>query len=76
METIFHLYAYLKQKHNLRFALGPTYPQVDMRPFHKADWTDFYGDVSEVVPNNAPEPRGKEIKLRMFVNSDHANDKV
>ena len=47
-----------------------------MRSFHKADWTDFYGDVSEAIPNNAPEPRGKEIKLRMFVDSDHANDKI
>ena len=28
------------------------------------------------VPNNAPEPRGKEIELHMFVNSDQANDKV
>ena len=45
-----------------------------MRSFHKADWTDFYGDISEVVPNNAPEPRGKEIKLHMFVNSDHASE--
>ena len=47
-----------------------------MRSFHKADWTDFYGDVSEVVSNNVPEPRGKEIELHMFVNSDHANDKI
>ena len=66
----------MKQKHNTRHALYETYPQVDMRSFHKANWTDFYGEVSEVIPNNAPEPRGKEIKLHMFVNSDHANDKI
>ena len=56
LETIFHLYAYLKQKHNSQLALDPTYPQVDMRLFHKADLTDFYGDVSEAIPNNTPEP--------------------
>ena len=76
LEIIFHLYAYLKQKDNSQLALDPTYPQVDMRSFRKADWTDFYGDVSEAVPNNAPEPRGKEIKLCMFVDSDHANAKI
>ena len=76
MEIIFHLYAYLKQKHNSRLALDPTYPQVDMRSFHKADWTDFYGNVAEAVPNNAPEPRGKDIELCMFVDLDHANDKI
>ena len=47
-----------------------------MRSFHKADWTDFYGNVSEAIPNNAPEPRGKEIELCMFVDLDHANDKI
>ena len=76
LETIFHFYAYLKQKHNSQLALDPTYPQVDMKSFHKADWTDFYGDVSEAIPNNAPEPRGKEIELHMVVDSDHANNKI
>ena len=37
-----------------------------MRSFHKADWTNFYGNVSEAVPNNAPEPRGKEIELHVI----------
>ena len=41
-----------------------------MRSFHKADWTDFYGDISEVIPKNAPEPRGKEIKLCMLVDCE------
>ena len=47
-----------------------------MRVFHQADWTDFYGDVMEAIPDNAPEPRGKPIILRAFVDSDHANDKI
>ena len=46
-----------------------------MRVFHQADWTDFDGDVKEAIPDNAPEPRGKPIILRAFVDSDHANDK-
>ena len=76
LETIFHFYAYLKQKHNSQLALDPTYPQVDMRSFHKLDCTAFYGHISEAIPNNSPEPRGKEIELHMFVNSDHSNDKI
>ena len=57
LEIFFHLYAYLKQKQNSQLALDPTYPQVDMRSCQKADWTDLYGNVSEAIPNNAPEPR-------------------
>ena len=49
---------------------------MDMRVFHQADWTDYYGDVKEAIPDNTPEPQGKLIILRAFVDSDHANDKV
>ena len=47
-----------------------------MKTFHQADWTDFYEEVKEAIPDNAPEPRGKPNILRAFVDSDHANDKV
>ena len=47
-----------------------------MRVFLQADWTDFYGDVKEAIPGNAPEPRGKPITLRAFVDSYRANDKI
>ena len=59
METIFQLYAYLKQNDNSQLGLDPSYSQVDRKSFQKADWTDFYGDMSEVIPNNAPEPRDR-----------------
>ena len=76
LQTVFHTYAYLKKRHNSRLALDPSYPEIDIRVFHQADWTDFYGDVKEAIPDNAPEPRGKPIILRAFADSDHANDKV
>ena len=57
LKIIFHFYAYLKQKHNSRLDFDPKYLQVVMRSFHKADWNYFYDNVSEAVPNNAPEPR-------------------
>ena len=76
LQTVFHIYGYLKKRHNSRLALDPSYPEIDMRVSHQADWADFYGDVKEAIPDNAPEPRGKSIILRAFVDSDHANDKV
>ena len=47
-----------------------------MRHFHQADMTDFYGEVKEAIPDNAPKQRGKPIIQRAFVDSAHANDKV
>jgi hypothetical protein len=42
----------------------------------ECDWSDFYPGASEALPCNAPKPLGKGVMLRMFVDSDHAGDKV
>ena len=66
---------YLKKKHNSRMVFDPTYPEIDQDGFKRYNWTRFYGDVKEAIPIDAPEPLGKEVDLRMFVDADHAGDK-
>ena len=75
LSALLQVFAYLKNRHNARLVLDPTYPEVDMTKFQKHDWTHFYGDVKEAIPSDMPEPRGKDIDLRLFVDSDHAGDK-
>jgi hypothetical protein len=36
---------------------------------------EFYGDVEEAIPPDMPPPLGKDIDLRMMVDSDHAEEK-
>ena len=36
----------------------------------------FYGGVTKAIPPNAPELRVKSVDLRMWVDSDHAGEKV
>ena len=68
--------SYLKIKHNSRLVLDPSYPGVNMSEFNSNDnWAPFYGDVWEAKPLNDTKPLGKEVTLRMFVDSDHAGDK-
>ena len=76
LEAVFHIYSYLHHKHNSRLVFDPTYPEIDVASFKDHEWTDFYGDVKEAIPVNAPAPRGKEVDLRLFVDSDHAGDKM
>ena len=76
LDAVLHVYAYLKKKYNSRLALDPTYPTIDMGEFKEHDWKQFYGDVKETKPLNAPEPRGKEVDIRMYVDSDHSGDKA
>ena len=47
-----------------------------MSVFKQCDWKEFYGDVQEAVPLNVPEPHGCDIDFRMFVDSNHAGDKL
>ncbi|KAI2500399.1 Reverse transcriptase (RNA-dependent DNA polymerase) [Fragilaria crotonensis] len=75
LEAVFHLFNYLDKRHNARIVFDPSYPVVDMSVFKECDWKAFYGNVKEAVPPNAPAPRGKDVDLRMFVDSDHAGDK-
>jgi hypothetical protein len=34
----------------------------------------MYGDVKEMIPSDSPVSRGKEVDLRLFVDSDHAGE--
>ena len=77
LEAVFHVYAYLKKKPNGVIVLDPTYPTIDLAEFNDgADWTNFYGEVKEAIPPNMPKPRGKSLVIRLFVDSDHAADKL
>ena len=76
LEVLYRVFAYLKNKHNAVMLFDPSYPPIDMETFKVCDWKEFYGDAKEPIPPNAPEPRGKEVDLRLFVDSDHAGDKL
>jgi hypothetical protein len=75
MGAIFHLYGYLKKRHISWVVLDPTYPDIDMSKFQEHDWKQYYGDVLEPIPSNAPKELGKSINLHLFVDSDYAGNK-
>jgi hypothetical protein len=75
LEAVFRVFEYLGINHNARVVFDPTYPSVDMGTFIKTDWKSMYGDVEEIIPSDAPASRGKEVDLRLFVDSDHAGER-
>ena len=76
LECLLHTFAYLKIKHNSRMVFDPTYPDIDMSQFKECDWKHFYPEAKEAIPGNMPEPRGKDVDLRVFEDSDLAGDSV
>jgi hypothetical protein len=75
LDAALHLYSYLRNNHNARLVLDPTYPKIDESNFKYRNWEGFYGDVKEELPPDMPKPLGKEVDLRLYVDSSHANDK-
>eukprot|EP00934_Nitzschia_sp_Nitz4_P006827 Nitzschia sp. Nitz4//scaffold434_size7771//2174//3312//NITZ4_009151-RA/size7771-exonerate_protein2genome-gene-0.20-mRNA-1//-1//CDS//3329551831//6817//frame0 len=74
LEAALRIFAYLKMKHNSRMVFDPKYPIIDPATFQECDWTNFYGDVKEAIPKDAPE--ALEVDMRLYVDSSHADDKV
>ena len=55
----------------------PSQPEVNEESFEKEDWShSVYGEKSEELPVNAPEPRGFGFKMRAYVDSDHAGHTI
>jgi hypothetical protein len=74
LDALMHIIGFLRINHNSRMAYDSSYPTIDMNVFKPNDWKSFYGNVEESIPNNAPEPRGKDVDLRLYVDSDHAGE--
>jgi hypothetical protein len=75
LENALHVMGYLQLKHNSGLIFNPTYPDIDQTAFPSFEWTEFYGDVEEAIPPNMPPPLGKDVDLRMMVDSNHAGEK-
>ncbi len=75
LENALHVMGYLQLKHNSQLIFDPTYPVIDQTAFPSFDWTEFHGNMEEAIAPDMPPPLGKDIDLRMMVDSDHAGDK-
>ena len=70
------IFAYLKCKHNSRIVFDPTTPHITEGTFKRHTWVNFYGDISEAIPRNAPMPKGLTVRLIAYVHADHAADRL
>jgi hypothetical protein len=76
LEQVLHIFAYLKRYDRSTMVFDDTLPNIDLSSFPIADWTEFYRDVKEEIPANAPEPLGKEVHMYCFCDADHAGDRL
>ena len=74
--AMLHIYGYLKHKHNSTLVYDPSYPDIDHSVFKSCDWKEFYGNVTEAIPPNAPPARGKGVDIRLYVDADFAGNAI
>ena len=74
--VIYIFLSYPKKHHNSRLVLDPTYPNIDMDKFEKRNLKQFYGNLMEFKPPNAPKSIGKDFMIRAFVDADYAGDSL
>ena len=76
LQQVYHMFGYLKAKPKKTLAFDPTHPDIDEARFEHHDWHDFYRGAKELIPGNAPEPRGNVVSTHCFVDADHAGNRV
>jgi hypothetical protein len=76
MEQVLHIFAYLKHHEQTNLVFDPHFVDWDESQFQTFDWTDFYKGASESVPPNAPEPWGNPVQMNVFVDANHAGNRV
>ena len=76
LDHVIYIFSYLKSHLNSRLALDLSYPDIDMDSFKRYGWKQFYGDVKELIPPNAPWAVGREFIKRTFLDIDFADDNL
>jgi len=66
---ILKIFAYLKLHMNSKIVIDPFERCWDKLEWIQADWTEFYPDAKEAIPDDIPEPRGKPVQINVFVDS-------
>lgn len=76
LEAIYYIFGYLKTHNRSTIVFDSSYVKWQESDFMHFDWTDFYGDTKEHIPQNAPPPRGMPVQINAFVDANHAGNKL
>ena len=84
LEQCLNIFQYLKHHNRSWIVLDPTRFEIDWQPTkNEASLEEqalamkgMYPDVVDEIPYNAPEPRGNEVDISIFVDADHARNRV
>ena len=80
LKGMYYLFGYLKKYNKFRVLIDPSYRDNSL--FEQArtgvdpKWKEFYPDAEESIPRDMLKAFGKAARLTVYVDADHASDKV
>lgn len=79
LEAMKRVFGYLKQRTEGTLVIDKS--NMDHTPYERQDydWTEFYPDAAESLPDNMPDPKklnGQKVVITVYVDADHAHDLV
>jgi hypothetical protein len=74
LEALFHIFAYLSSHDRSKIVMDDELAIIP--PEEEKDFSEFYPFAKDVMPEEMPEPRGKEVQITMFVDASHAANMV
>ena len=72
LDSVLHIFAYLKRNSSCSMVFNWMEPAINDSIFKVCDWSSQYPGAKESIPTNMPEPRGKSVVTRCYVDADHA----
>lgn len=76
LQAALSVFAYLRKHKDQIMIFNPALMKVLETDFSPPGWADFYGDITEEIPLDLPEPLGQSVRITGYVDADHAGNKV
>ena len=81
LKQLFRMFTYLEKQYNSEMVFDHTIPAINYSEFSKQDWENTVyaherGKSKQDVPLKMLTLLGKGFNMRVFVDSDHADDQV
>jgi hypothetical protein len=70
--AMLHVFSDLNKHDRSELVLDDSFVRIDDEVY--LDWSEFYPKAKEGIPNTIPEPRGNEVQMIVFVDTDHTGD--
>jgi hypothetical protein len=76
LKAALRILSYVKTFCKGRIIVDNSYPERKVTEGDQPKWQEFYPDAEEELPHDMPEPRGKSVRIMVYLDADHAHDLV